>query len=120
MPLRGVPAGVPCVRDTISRHASLASKGMTDEQFLKICDKLMHARRADRVAPRFKLFRLLPSSANAAPRMHSGFFRFFFKSAGSQVGIARYNYLVGLQSDTSAGTGEGIVNEPGRDCRCYG
>lgn len=31
----------PHVRDTISRHASLARKGMTGEQFLKICDKLM-------------------------------------------------------------------------------
>lgn len=29
------------VRDTISRHAGFARKGMTGEQFLKICDKLM-------------------------------------------------------------------------------
>jgi hypothetical protein len=29
------------VRDTIARHATYARKGMTGEQFLKICDKLM-------------------------------------------------------------------------------
>jgi hypothetical protein len=31
----------PQVRDAISRHASFARKGMSGEQFLKICDKLM-------------------------------------------------------------------------------
>ncbi len=32
---------VPSVRDTINRHASMARKSMTGEDFLKLCDKVM-------------------------------------------------------------------------------